>query len=167
MLLHPFFCPKLTSFFRSFRHQELELLPLSEIKNNVYIRHPVSLEQYLMEGSYNKIFLSKGNVPSKYYTYFIDLLLDTIRVDIGGCIEKAYERISETEAARLLFFEPGKPGLAEYAARRKWTLNGKREYNFNDAAKSNSNQPGQHKKVPADAIALQVLDYARELEMIV
>lgn len=148
-------------------HTELELLPLSEIKNNVYIRHPVSLEQYLMEGSYNKIFLSKGNVPSKYYTYFIDLLLDTIRVDIGGCIEKAYERISETEAARLLFFEPGKPGLAEYAARRKWTLNGKREYNFNDAAKSNSNQPGQHKKVPADAIALQVLDYARELEMIV
>lgn len=138
---------------------------MSEIKNNVYIRHPVSLEQYLMEGSYNKIFLSKGNVPSKYYTYFIDLLLDTIRVDIGGCIEKAYDRISESEAARLLFFEPGKPGLAEYASRRKWTLNAKREYTFN--SKNASTQGGQVKKVPADAIALQVLDYARELEMIV
>lgn len=139
---------------------------MSEIKNNVYIRHPVSLEQYLMEGSYNKIFLSKGNVPSKYYTYFIDLLLDTIRVDIGGCIEKAYDRISESEAARLLFFEPNKPGLAEYASRRKWTLNSKREYTFN-SKNASSQHGGQAKKVPADAIALQVLDYARELEMIV
>lgn len=138
---------------------------MKEIKNNVYIRHPVSLEQYLMEGSYNKIFLSKGNVPSKYYTYFIDILLDTIRVDIGACIEKAYDRISETEAARLLFFEPGKPSLAEYASRRQWVLNAKREYTFSQ--KNANNEHGQNKKVPAHNIAIQVLDYARELEMIV
>lgn len=137
---------------------------MKEIKSNVYIRHPVSLEQYLMEGSYNKIFLSKGNVPSKYYTYFIDILLDTIRVDIGGCIEKAYDRISEVEAARLLFFEPGKPGLAEYASRRQWTLNAKREYTFNSKVTADQ---GLNKKVPAQNIAIQVLDYARELEMIV
>ena len=138
---------------------------MKEIKNNIYIRHPVSLEQYLMEGSYNKIFLSKGNVPSKYYTYFIDILLNTIRVDIGACIEKAYDRISEVEAARLLFFEPGKPGLAEYAQRRHWTLNTKREYTFTQ--KSANSQHGQNKKIPANDIAIQVLDYARELEMIV
>ncbi|GFY50262.1 26S proteasome non-ATPase regulatory subunit 8, partial [Trichonephila inaurata madagascariensis] len=35
-------------------HTELELLPAKEIQTNVYIRHPVSMEQYLMEGSYNK-----------------------------------------------------------------------------------------------------------------
>lgn len=139
---------------------------MKEIKSNVYIRHPVSLEQYLMEGSYNKIFLSKGNVPSKYYTYFIDILLDTIRVDIGACIEKAYERISEAEAARLLFFEPGKPGLPEYAQRRKWTLNAKREYTFTEKKNADS-EHGLNKKVPAHKIAIQVLDYARELEMIV
>lgn len=36
-------------------HIELELLPVDKILNNVYIKHPVSLEQYIMEGSYNKV----------------------------------------------------------------------------------------------------------------
>lgn len=36
-------------------HIELELLPIDKILNNVYIQHPVSLEQYIMEGSYNKV----------------------------------------------------------------------------------------------------------------
>ncbi len=34
--------------------QELELLPAKDLHQNVYIKHPVSIEQYLMEGSYNK-----------------------------------------------------------------------------------------------------------------
>nr|KAG5712337.1 hypothetical protein BaRGS_023916 [Batillaria attramentaria] len=35
-------------------HTELELLPVKELQTNIYIKHPVSMEQYLMEGSYNK-----------------------------------------------------------------------------------------------------------------
>jgi len=38
-----------------FVKQELELLPTKEIQQNIYIKHPVSIEQYLMEGSYNKV----------------------------------------------------------------------------------------------------------------
>lgn len=60
-------------------HTELELLSPKLIQTNIYIRHPVSLEQYLMEGSYNKVFLSKGNVPSPSYNFFMDILLRTIR----------------------------------------------------------------------------------------
>lgn len=40
-------------------HTELELLPSDQIQSNVYVRHPLSLEQYLMEGNYNKV--SKKN----------------------------------------------------------------------------------------------------------
>lgn len=36
-------------------HTELELLPADHIQNDVYVRHPLSIEQYLMEGSYNKV----------------------------------------------------------------------------------------------------------------
>ena len=32
-----------------------------------------------MEGSYNKIFLSWGNVPADSYSFFIDELVHTIR----------------------------------------------------------------------------------------
>lgn len=36
-------------------HTELELLPVDHIQTDVYIRHPLSIEQNLMEGSYNKV----------------------------------------------------------------------------------------------------------------
>ena len=52
-------------------HTELERLP--EIQNNIYIKHPVSLEQYSMEGSYNNVLLAKGNVPAASYNFFIDI----------------------------------------------------------------------------------------------
>ena len=39
----------------------------------------MSLEQYIMEGSYNKVLLAKGNVPAESFTYFIDILLNTVR----------------------------------------------------------------------------------------
>lgn len=103
-------------------HTELELLPADHIQNDIYIRHPLSIEQYLMEGSYNKvrkyclcihlyltynnifqIFLAKGNVPAKNYNFFMDILLDTIRSEIAVCLEKAYEKISLKDAARMLY----------------------------------------------------------------
>ncbi|KAF7494682.1 26S proteasome non-ATPase regulatory subunit 8 [Sarcoptes scabiei] len=146
-------------------HTELELLPMNEIQNNVYVRHPVTLEQYLMEGRYNKIFLSKNNVPSKYYTYFIDILLDTIREDIADCIEKVCDIIGRKDAFRLLFFsQQEEPEMATYARRRKWTLNEQDQFTFNQ--RKDRCEPGIT-KIPARKIALQMLDYTRELEMIV
>jgi len=142
-------------------HTELELLPPKEIQNNVYIRHPVSLEQYLMEGSYNKVFLSKGNVPSQTYTFFIDILLDTIREEIGACIEKAYQHIGVEEGARLLFFESGRQ-LQEFAKKRNWIVKGS-VLQF-PAVKTVSQTAN---KIPAQHLAEQIIDYAKELEMIV
>ncbi|KAI7695332.1 hypothetical protein SSS_02216 [Sarcoptes scabiei] len=138
---------------------------MNEIQNNVYVRHPVTLEQYLMEGRYNKIFLSKNNVPSKYYTYFIDILLDTIREDIADCIEKVCDIIGRKDAFRLLFFsQQEEPEMATYARRRKWTLNEQDQFTFNQ--RKDRCEPGIT-KIPARKIALQMLDYTRELEMIV
>ncbi|KOB77402.1 putative 26S proteasome non-ATPase regulatory subunit 8, partial [Operophtera brumata] len=83
-------------------HTELERLPVDAIRADPYVKHPLALEQYLMEGSYNKIFLAKGNVPAESYTLFMDTLLDTVRGEIAACIEKAYLCISYAEAARRL-----------------------------------------------------------------
>lgn len=83
-------------------HTELELLPQQIIQTNQYIRHPLALEQYLMEGSYNKIFLAKGNGPSESYTVFMDILLETVRQEIAACLETSYDKISIAEAGRRL-----------------------------------------------------------------
>lgn len=89
-------------------HTELELLPQEMIHSNEFIRHPLALEQYLMEGSYNKIFLAKGNVPSPNYNVFMDILLDTVRGEIAACLESSYDKISLKEAARRLNFKSEK-----------------------------------------------------------
>jgi len=142
-------------------HTELELLPAKEIHNNIYIRHPVSLEQYLMEGSYNKVFLSKGNVPAESYTFFIDILLDTIREEIGECIEKTYEKISVSEATRMLFFKDPKQ-FAEFAQKRDWIIAGNLlHFNVTKNISQNAN------KIPAEQLAQHAIEYARELEKIV
>ncbi|KAK6182498.1 hypothetical protein SNE40_010176 [Patella caerulea] len=141
-------------------HTELELLPVKELQNNIYIKHPVSMEQYLMEGCYNKVFLARGNVPASNYNFFIDILLNTIRDEIAGCIEKAYERIAPAEAARMLFFENHK-AMTEYAAQRNWSTQSDNFYHYKP------DEIDQDEVIPAKELAEQTIEYARELEMIV
>ncbi|XP_077336851.1 26S proteasome non-ATPase regulatory subunit 8 [Lithobates pipiens] len=142
-------------------HTELERLPAKDIQANVYIKHPVSLEQYLMEGSYNKVFLAKGNIPAESYTFFIDILLDTIRDEIAGCIEKAYEKILFNEATRILFFNTPKK-MTDYAKKRGWVLGPNNYYSF-----SSQQQNPEEATIPSTELAKQVIEYARQLEMIV
>uniref|UniRef100_A0A2K5ZBG2 26S proteasome non-ATPase regulatory subunit 8 n=1 Tax=Mandrillus leucophaeus TaxID=9568 RepID=A0A2K5ZBG2_MANLE len=118
-------------------HMELEWLPAKDIQTNVYIKHPVPLEQYLMEGSYNKVFLAKGNIPAESYTFFMDILLNTIRDELAGCIEK------------ILFFNTPK----------KTT-----DYTKNFASQQ---QESEDITIPSTELAKQVTEYARQLKMII
>lgn len=73
-------------------HSEMELLSVKEQKN-IYIKYPIRLEQFLMEGSFHKVFLDKGNIPAENYSYFIDILINTMRDEIASCVEKAYSQV--------------------------------------------------------------------------
>ncbi|CAG9762892.1 unnamed protein product [Ceutorhynchus assimilis] len=141
-------------------HNELELLPVDHIQNDVYIRHPLSIEQYLMEGSYNKIFLAKGNVPAKSYNLFMDILLDTIRGEIAACLESSYEKISAKDAARMLYLQ-SEEALKSIATKRKWTLGKGNFFHFTPEVKKT------HEPIPSVELAVQAVEYAKELEMIV
>jgi len=139
-------------------HTELELLPPKEIQNSVYINCPVGLEQYLMEGSYHKVFLAKNNVPAEAYYFFINILIDTLRDEVAACIEKSYNNITFKEATRMLFFQED-ASMTEFSAKRGWKLEGN-IYHF---------KADVHDKqeISADKIIEQCLGYAKELERIV
>uniref|UniRef100_A0A1B6MMZ6 26S proteasome non-ATPase regulatory subunit 8 n=1 Tax=Graphocephala atropunctata TaxID=36148 RepID=A0A1B6MMZ6_9HEMI len=141
-------------------HTELELLPADQIQSNVYIRHPLSLEQYLMEGNYNKIFLAKGNVPAESYNFFIDILLETVRDEIATCMEKAYRKISAHEATRMLNL-PNQTAIKDYGHKKSWTLGRDNFYTFGVEEKKSD------EALPSTELIEQVIEYARELEMIV
>lgn len=141
-------------------HTELELLPADHIQKNLYISHPLSLEQYLMEGSYNKIFLAKDSVPAESYNFFIDILLDTIRGEIAACMEKAYDKVSLNEAARMLHLN-SLQAIQEYGNKRGWALRPDNMYYFGPTEQKLDDG------LPSAELASQVVEYARELEMIV
>ncbi|XP_038212716.1 26S proteasome non-ATPase regulatory subunit 8 [Zerene cesonia] len=144
-------------------HTELERLPVDVIRADPYVKHPLALEQYLMEGSYNKIFLAKDNVPAESYTLFMDTLLDTVRGEIAACIEKAYQKIPCAEAARRLNLS-SQQAVLEYGKKRNWVLGPDNSYHFNTIEETCAAAAGVF---PSSELAEQTIEYARHLEMIV
>ena len=78
-------------------HTELELLPPDILLSNPYIESPVQLEQFIMEGKYNKVIDTRYNVPADSYKFFIDVLLVTIRDEIGKFFNNFIQWLSCTK----------------------------------------------------------------------
>jgi len=143
-------------------HTELELLPAQVIQKNPYIASPVRLEQFIMEGSYNKVVDTKENVPAKSYSYFIEILLETIRSEIASCMEKSYEEISAKECLKMLSVD--KAGLAKLIDERGWHQSKSGMVTFT----SEEEKKASHMmEVPAKELAEMAISYAKEMEQIV
>merc|ERR1711962_222861 len=143
-------------------HTELELLPPEILLENPYIENPVQLEQFIMEGKYNKVIDTRYNVPAESYKFFIDVLLVTIRDEIASCMEKAYESIDAEECRKMLHLDAGE--LEKYAQEKEWTFekNGKK-VSFLPSEK----KPSHEMEVPSKELAAMAITYAKEMEKIV
>lgn len=139
-------------------HTEIERLEKGEEQDNVYIRHPVALEQYLMEGAYNKVYLARDSAPAESYSFFIDILMHTIRDEIAACSAKAYEHIPYSDGCKM-FFLTSEAELQEFIAKHEWQVSGGRIY-FPPRETASS-------MVDAPKIINRVLEYSKELERIV
>ncbi|KAJ3057475.1 hypothetical protein HK097_006403 [Rhizophlyctis rosea] len=140
-------------------HTELELIDPEQL-GNIYIQHPIQIEQWLMEGSYNKVWNARANVPAEEYAFFMDILMGTIRNEIASCSEKAYESLPLADAATLLHFK-SQEEFRQFAEERGWAVDwqgGKVHFGVAEAGAAD---------IPAAKMIHQVLGYARELERIV
>ncbi|KAM8709384.1 hypothetical protein ACLKA7_016225 [Drosophila subpalustris] len=142
-------------------HIELERLPSALLLQNPFISPVLALENYFMEGRYNKILQAKKSMPTELYYNFMDILVNTAREEIASCMEKSYSKISQKQAALRLGLKPGGPEINNLAAKRKWTLDMDGNFNYADLNTRRS------EKVSAKDIAVHTLTYAHELEKIV
>ncbi|XP_052209623.1 26S proteasome non-ATPase regulatory subunit 8 homolog A [Diospyros lotus] len=142
-------------------HTELELLSASALENPC-IKHAVELEQSFMEGAYNRVLSARQTVPHETYVYFMDLLAKTVRDEISGCSEKAYDSLSINHARQMLLFSSDKE-LFEYINEDhpEWEI--KDGYVIFQRAKESA----PCKEIPSLQLINQTLSYARELERIV
>ncbi|ALC44618.1 Rpn12R [Drosophila busckii] len=142
-------------------HIELERLPSALLLQNAFISPVLALENYFMEGRYNKILQAKKSMPSELYANFMDLLVSTARDEIASCMEKSYTKLAPKVAANRLGLKLGSSELQALVAKRKWTLDAEGNYNYAEL------HIRQRERVPANDIAGNTLTYAQELEKIV
>ncbi|OAY56322.1 26S proteasome non-ATPase regulatory subunit 8 homolog A [Manihot esculenta] len=142
-------------------HTELELLSPTALENPC-IKHAVELEQSFMEGAYNRVLSAKQTVPYKTYDYFMDLLAKTVRDEIAGCSEKAYDYFSIGDARQMLLFSSDDE-LLQYIKEEhpEWEI--KNGLVIFQKAK----ECAPCKEIPSLQLINQTLSYARELERIV
>ncbi|CBY19340.1 unnamed protein product [Oikopleura dioica] len=138
-------------------HTEVERLSYEEIQSDLYIKHPIKIEQYLMEGNYNRLIQAKSNTPSESYSYFMEMLLVTVRDEIASCIEKAYPNMVTSEVQRLLHLSSDKE-LQSFSSKRNWDFDQKL-INFPREVVKDS--------IPSKDVTKMMLDYACDLEMII
>mmetsp|Transcript_32129 Transcript_32129/g.79403 ORF Transcript_32129/g.79403 Transcript_32129/m.79403 type:complete len:266 (+) Transcript_32129:233-1030(+) len=141
-------------------HTELETLSPAALADK-HIKHPVDLEQHLMEGAYNKIVKAQGALPAPDYAHFMSLLSATVRDEIAACMEKAYATLTLAAAAKLLNIPMAE--MAAFVEKREWTLSaGGDTLVFREEAAAPS-----AKDIPSMQLINQTLLYAKELERIV
>lgn len=137
-------------------HSQLELLP-SGLSESPCVCTAVQLEQALMEGAYARVLSTRHKVPHPLFEHFLELLMRTVRDEIAGCSEKAYESLSLSAAQSLLMFQ-GEDELVKYAKEHEWDVRDGCVF-F---------QPPQQQQprdqMPSMQLVTQALGYARELE---
>lgn len=139
------------------------LCSLGQVFASPYIRQPLEVEQWLMEGSYKKVLGASSSLAAPEFAHFMSMLIETVRLEIASCIEKAYPSIAVKDAALMMMVSPDQ--LTTYAQGRKWAVEGGR-FVFPSVSGDGAAAPSS-KDIRSQELIHKTLQYARELERIV
>lgn len=138
-------------------HTLLERIPQLK-RQREFISFPVKLEQFLMEGAYNKILKVDDALPHPSYGWFMEMLVSSVRSKILDCAGKAYESLS-LQQARDLFKLADDAQLVAVAEERGWKIQ--------DGMLCFNCQQNQNLEIPSFELIERQLGYATALERIV
>lgn len=171
--------------------------PLLEelLESNVYLRYPVSLERWLMEGSYHKVWKAitdASQVPAPEFSILGESLLYTVRDEIARSAESAYEALPIDNARHLLYLSSDDDLIAFAQNQPGWVIDKiKKTVSFpsifrqdelaaiaspadssTNVTSSQLDEDIDGAGVPGspsqpEAIIAECLDYAREIETII
>ncbi|KAI9676876.1 MAG: regulatory particle non-ATPase [Caeruleum heppii] len=136
------------------------------VEEDPYIRYPAKLEQWLMEGAYDKVWAATKSeeAPSEEYRVFSEVLIGTIRAEIASCSEKAYPSLPISNAKNLLFLD-SEGSVIEFAQSRSWVVRDGRIY-F-PLQQDQGVRTEREILVTSGQVIENTIGYARELETIV
>ena len=158
-LTHLLAANKITEF-----HTELEQIPVTARDTNQYLGFAIALEQYFMEGNYNKVREIMQHTPDSDFATCVSKLVSAISQEVARNMEQAYLSLSLSSAKELLMLNSDQE-LVEFVKRQegrevRWELRNDRVYFVRE-----ENQKAQ--ELPKWQIMTEALSIATELERIV
>ncbi|KAI9722874.1 MAG: regulatory particle non-ATPase [Chrysothrix sp. TS-e1954] len=146
-------------------HTVLESLEMVHVglDEDPFVQYPIRLEQWLMEGSYDRVWeeTKSERVPSEEFAIFSDILIGTIRAEVATCSEKAYPSIPVANAKSLLFLE-SEGSVVKFAKEQGWhAIDGRIYFPATDSGAA------EDVLAASGRVIQNTLGYARELETIV
>ncbi|EPS45848.1 hypothetical protein H072_160 [Dactylellina haptotyla CBS 200.50] len=139
-----------------------------------YVRYPVTLERWLMEGSYDKVWEAtrKSKTPTEEFDVFTKILVSTLRQEIATSAQRAYPSLPISNAKNLLFLDTEKEVL-QFSRERDWEVKDGRiyfppedEYDAADVPDTASVAAAKS-AIHSGTIIENTIGYANELEQIV
>lgn len=141
-------------------HSELELLT-DEQQAHPAIAFCTRLDRHLVVGSYDQVLISASNPPVPLYSFFLNSLLDSVRLNIGECITASYSNLTIEAATKILMFHSTEETIDFVTVNYPdWVITG-HEIRLQASSTSKSEE------IPALKLISQTLAYATELERIV
>ncbi|EWC46645.1 hypothetical protein DRE_04132 [Drechslerella stenobrocha 248] len=140
-----------------------------------YVRYPVTLERWLMEGSYDKVWEAtrKSKTPTEEFDVFTKILVSTLRQEIATSAQRAYPSLPISNAKNLLFLDTEKEVL-QFARERDWDIRDGRiyfpledEYDGVADVPDSASIAAAKSVIHSGAIIENTIGYANELEQIV
>ncbi|KAF3908798.1 hypothetical protein ABW21_db0207544 [Orbilia brochopaga] len=140
-----------------------------------YVRYPVTLERWLMEGSYDKVWEAtrKSKTPTEEFDVFTKILVSTLRQEIATSAQRAYPSLPISNAKNLLFLDAEKEVL-QFARERDWEVRDGRIYfpaeeDYDGVADvpDTASVVAAKSAIHSGTIIENTIGYANELEQIV
>ena len=105
-----------------------------------------------------------ANPPYPDFSFFLVSLLETVRVNIGECMESAYNTITVKNASKILMFQDEQETVDFInACYPSWAIQG----DVIHLTPSKEKTSGRSEEIPSMKLISQTLSYATELERIV
>eukprot|EP01083_Nonionella_stella_P012261 34791_1 len=140
-------------------HVEIELLSFDDLENK-YIKFPMRIEQFMMEGSYGEIWNSRDHQPDKTYTVLMSKLEQTVRDEIAESLQCVHDQMPLKDALEMLKLN-NPQSLQQYIKTKelKWSIT-------NDTLTFAAIK-AKEQKIEAVVTAKDMLEFTNNIETIV
>jgi 26S proteasome regulatory subunit N12 len=165
-------------FVRFYTELENYTFKLANIENDLFLKYPITLANWLLEGYYDKVLkvlsapsssneLSESKSKLKEFQIFDEILISITREEIAKTLNKSYKTLDLKNAKNLLHLKDNdNEKLDEFVDEFNWKLE-KNELKFDDNEENDDYEIENENLTITEKLVKHSLNYAKEIDSII